>query len=150
MNPLSVSPARLRRLRRITLALPEAIEQEAWGDPTWRVRGKIFAMQKGNHAGGRPSLWVKAAPGEQATMVEARPDLYFVPPYVGPRGWVGIHLDGEVDWAALEEAVHESYRLIAPRRLGGAASGRPASLRPRRSSSAGPRPPSARAPRRAR
>ena len=130
MNPLTVSPARLRRLRTITLALPEATEQEAWGDPTWRVRGKIFAMQKGNYAGGRPSLWVKAAPGEQATMVEARPDRYFVPPYVGARGWVGIYLDGEVDWAALAKAVGESYRLIAPRRLGGAAGARRRARRP--------------------
>ena len=117
MNPLTVEPARLQRLRELCLSLPETAEQEAWGDPTWRVRGKIFAMQKGNYAGGRPSLWVKAPSGEQATMVELRPDRYFVPPYVGHRGWVGIYLDGEVDWAALAAAVNESFRLVAPRRL---------------------------------
>src|SRR5690606_27392243 len=59
MSPLTIAPDRLERLRAICLALPEATEKIAWGDPTWRVRDKIFAMQKGNYEGGRPSVWLK-------------------------------------------------------------------------------------------
>ncbi len=65
MNRLSIRSDRLERLRRICLARPAASEKEAWGDPTWRVRDRIFAMQKGNVEGGRPSLWLKAPAGAQ-------------------------------------------------------------------------------------
>ena len=128
MNELTVRPDRLDRLRRICLALPEAVENVAWGDPTWRVRDKIFAMQKGNHAGGRPSVWLKAPAGAQAMLVEAAPERLFVPPYVGAKGWVGVWLDGRrVDWEELAGLVETSYRLIAPAKvvaaLGAAADG---------------------------
>ncbi len=117
-NPSTIAPARLRRLRRLCLALPEATEKEAWGDPTWRVRDRIFAMQKGNVEGGRPSLWLKAAQGAQEALVGADPDRFFVPPYVGHKGWVGVHLDGRgVPWDEVGELVEDSYRLIAPKRL---------------------------------
>ncbi len=113
-----MKPVDLRRLRQICRALPEATEKEAWGDPTWRVRDRIFAMQKGNYEGGRPSVWVKAAEGDQAALVESDPHRFFVPPYVGHKGWVGVYLDGTpVDWEELGELVEESYRLIAPKRL---------------------------------
>jgi predicted DNA-binding protein (MmcQ/YjbR family) len=118
MNALTLRPDRLARVRKICLALPEATEKEAWGDPTWRVRDRIFAMQKGNYEGGRPSLWLKAPPGEQPVMVESDPDRFFVPPYVGHKGWVGVYLDGRrVDWVELEKLVESSYRLIAPKRV---------------------------------
>jgi predicted DNA-binding protein (MmcQ/YjbR family) len=113
---LTVGTARLSRLRRLCLALPEATEKETWGDPTWRVRDRIFAMQKGNVEGGRPSLWCKAPEGAQEALVgsDAR---FFVPPYVGHKGWVGVYLDGPVDWGELSELIEDSYRLIAPKRL---------------------------------
>ena len=118
MNPLTVSPERLQRLRQICLALPEAMEQVAWGDPTWRVRNKIFAMQKGNFEGGRPSLWLKVPDGAQSALVAGDPERFFVPPYVGSKGWVGIYLDTRgVEWAIVESLVEESYRMIAPKRL---------------------------------
>lgn len=118
MNRLTVRPDRLARLRKICLGLPEAAEKEAWGDPTWRVRTKIFAMQKGNVAGHRPSLWLKAGDGVQAALVDADPALFFVPPYVGHQGWIGVHLDGgRLDWSMLEDLIEESYRLTAPKRL---------------------------------
>ncbi len=79
---LTVDPDRLDRLRRICLALPEAAEKEAWGDPTWRVRDRIFAMQKGNYEGGRPSVWCKAPEGDQAALVGSDPETFFVPPNV--------------------------------------------------------------------
>ena len=117
MNTLTIRPDRLKRLREICLTLPEASEKEAWGDPTWRVRDRIFAMQKGNYEDGRPSLWLKASEGGQSVLVEANPDAFFVPPYVGSKGWVGVYLDGRVDWPLVRDLVEESYRLIAPRRL---------------------------------
>ena len=117
MNPSTLRPAHLTRLRSVCLRLPEASEREAWGDPTWRVRNKIFAMQKGNYAGGRPALWLKAAEGVQDVLVRSNPRVFFVPPYVGSKGWVGIHLDGRVPWKLVEELVSESYKLIAPKRL---------------------------------
>ena len=103
------------RLRAICLALPEASEKEAWGDPTFRVKDKIFAMQKSGD--GRVSVWLKAPPGAQEILVGAAPDVFFVPPYVGHKGWVGIRLDNDPDWAEVESLVRRSYRLIAPKRL---------------------------------
>jgi predicted DNA-binding protein (MmcQ/YjbR family) len=118
MNVLTIRPDRLERVRRICLALPETTEKEAWGDPTWRVRDKIFAMQKGNYEGGRPSLWLKGADDAQEVLVGAHPEQFFVPPYVGHKGWIGAYLDGRrVDWSLLRELVEESYGLVAPKRL---------------------------------
>ena len=109
----------LDRLRSICLALPEAAEKEAWGDPTFRVKDKIFAMQKSGD--GRASVWLKAPPGAQEILVGAAPKTFFVPPYVGHKGWVGIRLDDDPDWAPdwaeVESLVRRSYRLTAPKRL---------------------------------
>ena len=110
-----MSETPLDRLRSICLALPEAKEKEAWGDPTFRVKDKIFAMQKTGD--GRVSVWLKAPPGAQEILVGAAPETFFVPPYVGHKGWVGIRLDNEPDWTEVESLVRRSYRLIAPKRL---------------------------------
>jgi predicted DNA-binding protein (MmcQ/YjbR family) len=110
----------LNRLRKLCLALPEAHEVEAWGEPTFRIRNKLFAMYASpdsHHGAGRPAVWCKAAPGNQGLMVRAAPDRFFVPPYVGPSGWVGVWLDGSVDWAELADLVRDSYDLVAPKRL---------------------------------
>ncbi len=115
-----MAPRPLVRLRKLCLALPEAYEVEAWGEPTFRVRNKLFAMHAsaGNHHGeGRDAVWIKAAPGNQELMVRHAPKKFFVPPYVGPSGWVGVYLDKEVDWPELGELLRDSYRLIAPKRL---------------------------------
>jgi predicted DNA-binding protein (MmcQ/YjbR family) len=118
MSRSTIRPERLSRLRTLCLALPEASEKETWGDPTWRVRDRIFAMQKGNYAGGRPSLWVKAPEGAQAVLVECNPERFFVPPYVGHKGWIGLHLVGPgPDWDGVHALIRQSYRLIAPKRL---------------------------------
>jgi hypothetical protein len=105
----------INRLRAICLALPEAVEKEAWGDPTFRVRHKIFAMEK--RGDGRSSLWCKAPAGSQMVLVGADPERFFVPPYVGHKGWVGVRLDCKPDWDEVAELVKRSYRLIAPKRL---------------------------------
>jgi predicted DNA-binding protein (MmcQ/YjbR family) len=103
------------RLRSICLALPQAEEKEAWGDPTFRVRGKIFAMEK--RGDGRVSIWCKAPAGSQATLVGADPETFFVPPYVGAKGWIGMRLDRRPDWKEVAEIVRRSYRLTAPKKL---------------------------------
>ncbi len=105
----------LDRLRTFCLALPEATEQGGVGDPTFRVHDKIFAMR---HAvDGRMSIWCKAPPGAQPALVGSAPERFFVPPYVGCHGWVGVWFDGEIDWDELADLVEESYRMTAPKRL---------------------------------
>ncbi len=116
----TMPPRPLFRVRRIALALPEAHEVEAWGEPTFRVRNKLFAMfaSAGNHhGGGRNSVWCKAKKENQEWMVRSAPDRYFVPPYVGPSGWVGVYLDGKTDWDELTRLLSDGYRSIAPKRL---------------------------------
>ncbi len=118
MNQPTIRSDRLEKLRALCLALPEATEKVAWGDPTWRAGEKIFAMQKGNYEGGRPALWIKARAGTQPRLVQSNPDRFFVPPYVGSKGWIGVYLDERsVDWEELRALVEESYRLVAPKRL---------------------------------
>ena len=111
-----ISPDPTQRLRAICLALPEAAEKTTWDEPTFRVRDKIFAMVKSGD--GRPSLWCKAPPGSQAVLVGADPALFFVPPYVGHKGWIGMRLDATPDWDEVAALVRRSYRLVAPKRLG--------------------------------
>jgi predicted DNA-binding protein (MmcQ/YjbR family) len=108
-------PAALARLRTICLALPEAIEQETWEIPTFRVRTKIFVMYTADED--RPSIWMKAPPGSQTILVGADADRFFVPPYVGHKGWVGMHLDARPDWREVRTLVERSYRMTAPKRL---------------------------------
>ena len=107
----------LDQLRSICLALPESIEQSEGGvgNPSFKVRDKIFAMQHGMD--GRPSLWCKAPEGVQKMLVQSNPERFFVPPYVGHHGWVGIWLDVEIDWDELADLVEESFRMTAPKRL---------------------------------
>ena len=108
------------RLRKLCLSLPETFEKTSHGEPTFWVGKKMFATfaDAGNHhGGGRHAVWCKATPMTQTLLVSRSPDRYFVPPYVGASGWVGIYLDRAPDWAAVAERLGESYRLAAPRRL---------------------------------
>lgn len=105
----------LERLREVCLAFPESVESGGVGNPSFKVRGKIFAMQHPTE--GRPSLWVKAPDGVQQMLVSAVPNRFFRPPYVGHHGWVGLWLDAEIDWDELADLVDESYRMTAPKRL---------------------------------
>ena len=103
------------QLRTICLALPEATEKEAWGHPTYRVKDKMFAMERSDD--GRVSAWVKAPPGSQEVLIGAAPERFFRPPYVGHKGWVGMRLDDGPDWTEAALLISRSYRLIAPKRL---------------------------------
>ena len=105
-------PGPVEKLRKICLALPDAVEKEAWGEPTWRVGGKMFAMYDNNHHdAGRIAVWCKAPLGFLSMMVEQAPRRFFVPPYVGANGWVGVRLDVDVDWKEVAGVVNQAYRM---------------------------------------
>src|SRR5689334_18993901 len=105
----------LDRLRAICLALPEATEGGGVGNPTFRVRDKIFAMQ--HPVDGRMTVWCKAPAGAQQALVGSDPEHFFVPPYVGHHGWIGLWFDVDLDWELISGLVTDSYRLTAPKRL---------------------------------
>lgn len=107
----------MKRLRSICLSFPETAERVSFGDPNWTVNGKGFAAQKGNYDGGRPSLWFKPAPGEREDLLASASDRFFIPPYVGGKGWLAMYLDAPtLDWSEVEELVEDSYRNMAPKR----------------------------------
>ena len=108
------------RLQKICLALPEAHEQLAWNEPTFRVKNKMFAMYanaNNHHGGGRHAVWVKASIENQRLLVTQHPDRLFIPPYVGPSGWIGVWLDKKPDWKAVSELITDAYLRVAPKKL---------------------------------
>jgi hypothetical protein len=106
------------QVRAICLRLPEVTERLSHGSPAFFV-GRQFVMlwPDGHHEHDFPHLWCAAPVGMQGALVETSPHRYFRPPYVGSRGWVGVRLDGEVDWDEVNELCLEAYRVIAPARL---------------------------------
>lgn len=107
----------LERVRRFCLSLPEATEKISHGEPTFFVRKKVFVMFANNHHNdGRIAVWLPAPPGVQTALIEADPEKFFKPPYVGVRGWVGIILD-RIDDDELASHLRQSWLLIAPKKL---------------------------------
>jgi hypothetical protein len=115
----AMSDEALARVRAICLALPDASERLSHGAPTFFVGGrKTFVMYHDDHHGdGRLALWCAAQPGVQADLVGEEPDRFFVPPYVGHRGWLGVRLDRDLDWAEVAGIAEDAYRTVAPKRL---------------------------------
>ncbi len=109
----------LAQVRAICLALPETAERLSHGAPSFFVRGKktLVMYLDGQHGDGRPALWCPAPPGVQPALVREEPGRFFVPPYVGHRGWIGVRLDIDVDWDEVGGVVADAYRTVAPRRL---------------------------------
>jgi predicted DNA-binding protein (MmcQ/YjbR family) len=111
-----VAAALLDRVRALSLALPEAFEQETWEHPTFRVgggKGKIFCIAAANGS----AIRMKADPEEREALL-AQGEPFFIPAYVGHKGWVGMNLDGRsTDWEEVAELIATSYCLIAPKRL---------------------------------
>ncbi len=108
------------RLREICLALPEVTERASHGAPTWFAGGKRSFAQlwaDGHHDDDFPHLWCAGLPGAQEALAGSAPERFFRPPYVGHRGWIGVRLDGDVDWAELAELCADAYRAVAPARL---------------------------------
>jgi hypothetical protein len=107
----------VEKLREIILSFPETFEKVSHGSPTFWGGKKTFASFHDNHHGdGRVALWLKLPPGAQEELVEARPKLFFVPPYVGPSGWVGVLLHGKIDWDLIADLLEDGYRTVAPKR----------------------------------
>ncbi len=110
----------LDRVRTFCLGFPEATEKLAWGEPTFRVKDKLFAMYasaSNHHGAGRPAVWIKATPANQDLVLQDNPDRFFKPPYVGPSGWIGVLLDRRPTWSAVQGLLDDGYRLVAPKRL---------------------------------
>ena len=114
----------LERIREVCLGLPETNERLSHGAPTFFVRGKrAFLMVLTDHHGdGRFAVWCAAATGMQAMLFEADPERFFVPPYVGHRGWLGVRLDRGLYWDELAGIAEDAYADVAPARLVEAAS----------------------------
>ncbi|HKY54113.1 MAG TPA: MmcQ/YjbR family DNA-binding protein [Anaerolineales bacterium] len=111
------SQKQLERVRRICFILPETTERLSHGEPTFFVKDKVFVMFANNHHNdGHIAVWLPVPSGFQTTLIEARPETYFRPPYVGVRGWVGIEL-GQISDDDLTYHIHVAWELIAPKRL---------------------------------
>lgn len=107
-------------VREACLWLPEAEEFMSHGSPNFRVRGKTFATFVVNHHGdGRVALWLNAPSGSQELYIGAEPTNFFVPPYVGPRGWLGVILDRGIGWTRVVALVREAYEKVASAELRG-------------------------------
>ena len=109
-------PSTIARVRKICLALPDTTEVRAWGAPTFRVFGRVFGMYsdaKSQHDVGRNAIWLNCDPTSQMYMIADKPDRFFKPKYVGPYGWVGVYLDGRVNWRTVASLVRDAYDLSA-------------------------------------
>ena len=100
----------LALVRKICLALPDTEEKIAWGEPTFRVGGRLFAMFANDHHGdGRIALWCNAPEGAQRDIVASDEEHFFVPPYVGPGGWIGMRLDRKLSEKAMAAVIAQAY-----------------------------------------
>ena len=109
----------LARVRAHCLSLPETSERPSHGAPTFFIRQKraFVTFHEDHHGDGRVALWCAAPEGAQAGLVDAEPDRYFVPPYVGSRGWVGVRLDRDLPWDEIAGVIEDAYVVRAPKTL---------------------------------
>lgn len=119
MRKRDVSKRRLEKLSRICLSFPQAMREDKGSHAAFSVAKKIFVYYLNDHHGdGIVSFACKVLPGDNHELIRANPQKFYLPAYVGPRGWVALRLDRRtVDWNEVEELVCSSYLLIAPRRL---------------------------------
>jgi predicted DNA-binding protein (MmcQ/YjbR family) len=117
-NP-SAEDRRLVRLTKICLSLPETTRQLLGSHASFLVRKRIFAYFLNNHHGdGIVAVTAKVLPGDNQALAAAQPARFYLPAYIGPRGWVALRLDaGKLDWEEVRDLVATSYRLMAPKRL---------------------------------
>lgn len=109
----------LTRIREICLALPETSERLSHGSPSFFIREKktFASFHDDHHGSGRIDVWCPAPAGVQEQMVEAEPERFFSPPYVGGRGWLGVNLDVEPDWDEIAGIIEEAFRHVAPKKV---------------------------------
>ena len=112
------SAALIARVRKLALALPGATEKLSHGEPTFFAGGKcFFTVDNDHHGSGHVAIWCKAEAGVQAALVDAEPRHFFVPPYVGKSGWVGVRLDSGLDQAKVAALIERAWREVAPKKL---------------------------------
>jgi hypothetical protein len=116
---LRATPSPLTRIRKMCLSLPETTERLSHGAPSFFIRDKIGFVNymDHHHDDGRLALWCACPPGMREGLVKAEPEQYFVPPYVGFRGWIGVRLDRGPDWDAVERVIRDAYLAVAPKKL---------------------------------
>lgn len=107
----------LDHVRAACLALPEVTEKLSHGSPTFFVKKSFVMFHDNHHNDGRLAIWCAAPSGVQSELVDEDPERFFVPPYVGGRGWLGVQLNVHPDWDELTEIVTDAYRCIAPKKL---------------------------------
>lgn len=108
----------LDRVRQLCLAFPETNERLSHGMPTFFVRDKkTFVIFRDNRDADWPAIWCHAPHGIQPALIDQDPGRFFRPPYVGPRGWVGVRLDRNVDWDLVADLIEDAYTMVAPKRL---------------------------------
>ncbi len=109
----------LRRLEQIGSRFPEVSTRPSHMTPTLFVRDKkvLCHLWEDHHGDGELAIWCAAPPGVQAELVETEPERFFVPPYVGHRGWIGVRLNGKVDWDEVDAILEDAYRITAPKTL---------------------------------
>ena len=107
----------IRRVRRICMRMPGCEEKLSHGEPTWFVRKRVFVMFANNHHNdGHVAIWLPMLPGMQASLIATSSDIFFRPPYVGVKGWVGIELD-RIREEELAAHVLEAWKMVAPKSL---------------------------------
>lgn len=110
-----MSPTALDRVRKLCLSFPETSERLSHDHPTFFIRGqKTFVMYLDHE---HPAIWCAAPEGAQDMLVGAAPENYFVPPYVGHRGWLGVRLDRGIAWDEVAGLIEDAYLEIAPKKL---------------------------------
>ena len=116
------APLPLARVRKICLSLPETRERASHGAPSFFIRDKVCFVNymDDHHDDGRLALWCACPPGMREGLVKAEPEHYFVPPYVGVRGWIGVRLDRGIDWDDVERVIREAYLGVAPKKIAAA------------------------------
>lgn len=110
---------RLEKLAKLCLALPGALKEEMHGHMAFKVGKKTFAYYLNDHHGdGIVSVCCKVLAGDNERLIDANPRKFYMPAYIGPRGWVALRLDrGTVDWSEVQELVRGSYEQMAPKKL---------------------------------
>ena len=112
---------RLSQVSRICLALPEATRENHGSHASFLIRKKVFVYFLNNHHDdGHIAVWLPVPPGEQASLLKREPNKFYLPPYVGVRGWVGIELD-QIDYEELAAYLLDAWRQIAPKKPGAVA-----------------------------
>ena len=111
--------AALEQLRVICFAMPEVNERLSHGTPSFFIRDKkvLCSIWDQHHDDDRLALWCAAPPGVQTELVDREPERFFVPKYVGHRGWIGVRLDVDLDWDEIDAILRDAYRLVAPKTL---------------------------------